>query len=120
MVRAASATTTTKATRDGGSIAISVQSVDGAVRLEIRDSGVGIDPELQRQLFFGFVHAGSTDEYSSGRPYDFGAGGKGLDLQRIKVFSERHGFTLSFTSQVGVGSVFTLEFPPALLGPRDQ
>ena len=108
-----------EATPDGGSIGVSVQDVDGNVRLEIRDSGVGIDPELQRQLFYGFVHAGSTDNYSSGRPYDFGAGGKGLDLQRIKLFSERHGFLLYFTSEVGVGSVFTLEFPPALLRPRD-
>ena len=44
----------------------------------------------------------------------------GLDLQRIKLFSERHGFTLVFSSQVGVGSVFTLDFPPPLLSPRDQ
>jgi hypothetical protein len=71
-------------------------------------------------LFFGFVHAGSTDSYSSGRPYDFGAGGKGLDLQRIKLFSERHGFELQVTSQVGVGSAFVLELPPALLRPRDD
>src|SRR5262249_44179733 len=69
-----------EATQDGGSIGIRVQEADGNVRLEIRDAGVGIDPELQRQLFFGFVHAGSTDSYSSGRPYDFGAGGQGLDL----------------------------------------
>jgi signal transduction histidine kinase len=109
-----------EATPDGGSIGVSVRDVDGSVRLTIQDSGVGIDPELQGQLFYGFVHAGSTDAYSSGQPYDFGAGGKGLDLQRIKLFSERHGFTLSFTSQVNVGSVFTLEFPPTLLRPRDQ
>jgi len=108
-----------EATRDGGSIGVGVRADDGGVRLEIRDAGVGIDPELQRQLFYGFVHAGSTDEYSSGRPYDFGAGGKGLDLQRIKVFSERHGFLLDFVSEVGVGSVFSLGFPPALLTPRD-
>jgi signal transduction histidine kinase len=90
------------------------------LRLEIRDSGVGIDPELQEQLFYGFVHAGTTDSYSSGRPYDFGAGGKGLDLQRIKLFSERHGFHLSFTSEVGVGSAFSLEFPPGLLRSRGR
>ena len=107
-----------EATQDGGSIGVSVHEADGNVRLEIRDSGFGIDPELQSQLFYGFVHAGSTDNYSSGRPYDFGAGGKGLDLQRIKLFSERHGFELSFTSEAGVGSLFVLEFPPVLLRPR--
>jgi signal transduction histidine kinase len=108
-----------EATPDGGSVRVTVQEANGSVRLEIRDTGVGIDPELQRQLFFGFVHAGSTDSYSSGRPYDFGAGGKGLDLQRVKLFSERHGFELQVTSQVGVGSAFVLELPPALLRPRD-
>ena len=108
-----------EATPDGGSIDVIVQDVGDNVRLDIRDTGVGIDPELQRQLFFGFVHAGTTDSYSSGRPYDYGAGGKGLDLLRIKLLSERHGFQLSFTSEVGTGSVFTLEFPPALLRPRD-
>jgi signal transduction histidine kinase len=109
-----------EATPDGGSVRVRVRDAGGSVRLEVEDTGVGIDPELQRQLFFGFVHAGSTDNYSSGRPYDFGAGGKGLDLQRIKLFSERHGFALQFTSQVGVGSTFALEFPPALLAPRDS
>jgi signal transduction histidine kinase len=107
-----------EATPDGGSVGVTVCDADGQVRLDVRDTGVGIDPELQGQLFYGFVHAGATDSYSSGRPYDFGAGGKGLDLQRIKLFSERHGFRLSFTSQVGVGSVFTLAFPPVLLRPR--
>jgi signal transduction histidine kinase len=108
-----------EATPDGGSVRVCVQEASGRVRLEVRDTGVGIDPELQRQLFYGFVHAGSTDSYSSGRPYDFGAGGKGLDLQRIKLFSERHGFELHVTSQVGVGSELVLDFPPPLLRPRD-
>jgi signal transduction histidine kinase len=109
-----------EATPDGGSIRVSWREASGHFRLEIQDFGVGIDAELQRQLFYGFVHAGETDNYSSGRPYDFGAGGKGLDLQRIKLFSERYGFKLSFSSAVGAGSVFTLEFPPGLLRPRDR
>ncbi|HEX7232405.1 MAG TPA: GAF domain-containing protein [Candidatus Binatia bacterium] len=107
-----------EATPDGGTISFNLREVSGNVRLDICDSGVGIDTELQQHLFHGFVHAGATDRYSSGRPYDFGAGGKGLDLQRIKVFSERHGFKLSFVSKVGAGSAFSLEFPPALLRPR--
>jgi len=109
-----------EATPDGGLISVGLREANGNVRLDIRDSGVGIDTELQKQLFHGFIHAGATDRYSSGRPYDFGAGGKGLDLQRIKLFSERYGFQLSFTSKVGAGSVFSLEFPPVLLRPRDR
>lgn len=108
-----------EATPDGGQVRLELRDAEGGLRLEIADSGVGIDAELQEQLFFGFVHAGNTDRYSTGRPFDFGAGGQGLDLQRIKLFAERYGFRLSFTSQVGVGSTFALEFPPALLGPRE-
>jgi signal transduction histidine kinase len=108
-----------EATPDGGTVSVALREVGGNVMLEIRDSGVGIDPDLQQHLFHGFIHAGTSDSYSSRRPYDFGAGGQGLDLQRIKLFSERHGFKLSFTSQVGAGSSFSLEFPPALLRPRD-
>jgi signal transduction histidine kinase len=107
-----------EATPDGGTISLTLRRVSGDVRLDIRDTGVGIDRELQEHLFHGFVHAGTTDRYSSGRPYDFGAGGKGLDLPRLKLFSERYGFRLSFASKVGAGSVFSLEFPPALLRPR--
>ncbi|MCC6383222.1 MAG: HAMP domain-containing histidine kinase, partial [Dehalococcoidia bacterium] len=109
-----------EATPDGGAVDVVVRTADdGSVSLEVRDTGVGMDAALREQLFLGFVHAGATNDYSSGRPYDFGAGGKGLDLQRIKLFSERYGFGLSFTSEVGEGSVFTLAFPPALLAPRD-
>jgi signal transduction histidine kinase len=108
-----------EATLDGGTISLALREANGNVKLDIRDTGVGIDTELQEHLFHGFVHAGATDRYSSGRPYDFGAGGKGLDLQRLKLFSERYGFKLSFASKVGAGSVFSLEFPPALLRPRD-
>jgi signal transduction histidine kinase len=109
-----------EATPDGGTISVTLREVGGNVRLDIRDTGVGIDTELQKNLFHGFIHAGTTDRYSSGRPYDFGAGGNGLDLQRLKLFSERYGFKLSFASKVGAGSVFSLEFPPALLRPRDR
>ena len=109
-----------EATPDGGTISLTLHEVSGSVKLDIRDTGVGIDTELQKHLFHGFIHAGTTDRYSSGRPYDFGAGGKGLDLQRLKLFSERYGFKLSFASKVGAGSVFSLEFPAALLRPRDR
>jgi signal transduction histidine kinase len=108
-----------EATADGGTITVALRQVSGNVQLDISDTGVGIETELQKQLFHGFIHAGSTEGYSSRQPYDFGAGGKGLDLQRIKLFSERYGFELSFVSKVGSGSAFSLKFPPALLRPRD-
>ena len=37
-------------------------------------------------------------DYSSKRPFDFNAGGKGADLLRMKIFSERYGFKIEMTS----------------------
>jgi len=36
--------------------------------------------------------------YSSKRPYDFNAGGKGADLLRMKIFSERYSFKIDMVS----------------------
>ena len=69
------------------------------------------------QLFHGFFHTGDTGDYSSGKPFDFKAGGKGLDLLRSKLFSERYGFDIQVESEYGAGSVFSLKFPPSMLSP---
>ena len=87
-------------TPDGGTIDVST-TVDGpCVRLTVADHGVGMSPETQAHVFHGFIHAGDTADYSSGQAYDFGAGGGGADLLRIKLFSERYGFNLLFTSRL--------------------
>jgi hypothetical protein len=36
--------------------------------------------------------------YSSKKAFDFNAGGRGADLLRMKIFSERFNFTISMTS----------------------
>jgi hypothetical protein len=37
-------------------------------------------------------------DYSSKKPFDFNAGGKGSDLLRIKIFAERYGFEIEMSS----------------------
>ena len=39
-----------------------------------------------------------TEWYASKNHYDFNAGGVGLDLLRIKMFSERYDFSVTFES----------------------
>ena len=85
-------------TPDEGRIEISVAECGNDVRLEVRDYGIGITAENQKNIFGGFFHAQDTSVYSSKQPYDFLAGGAGLDLLRIKVFSEIFGFSVNFTS----------------------
>lgn len=98
-------------TEDGGCVWVELEDVSSTICLRVRDFGVGISPEFKKQLFHGFVHAGDTDRYSSRNPYDFMAGGKGLDLLRTKLFAERYRFDLQVDSELGKGSCFSLEFP---------
>ncbi|HXV83211.1 MAG TPA: ATP-binding protein [Candidatus Binatia bacterium] len=103
-------------TPDGGLIRVELDRRSDALCLRVRDYGIGIKEEEKKQLFHGFVHTGDTQDYSSGRPFDFRAGGKGLDLLRSKLFSEQFGFDIQVESEYGAGSIFTLEFPPDMLG----
>ena len=85
-------------TPDGGRVEVSVQNRGQGVELAVKDNGVGIVEEDRRRIFEGFFTTQDTLDYSSKRPFDFNAGGKGADLLRMKVFSERYGFQLSMSS----------------------
>jgi signal transduction histidine kinase len=104
-----------EATADGGWVQVATAERAGAVVLEVADGGVGLDETARKQLFHGFVHAGETRDYTSGRAYDFGAGGRGLDLLRTRHFADRQGFSIEVESEPGEGSRFRLVFPAALL-----
>ncbi len=69
----------------------------GQVRLTVADTGRGIPPEQQREIFAPFF---TTRER-----------GTGLGLAFVAEIAREHGGTISVDSTVGVGSVFTLELP---------
>jgi signal transduction histidine kinase len=86
-------------TPDNGGIQVSVtESTDGP-ELVVADTGVGITPENQALIFENYFTTYETLQYSSGRPYDFNAGGKGFDLLRMKIFSERYHFSIRIDSE---------------------
>ncbi len=85
-------------TPDGGRVEVSVARRGSGSELVVRDYGVGITEENQRRIFEGFFSTQETMDYSSKRPYDFNAGGKGADLLRMKIFSERYGFRIEMRS----------------------
>jgi PAS domain S-box-containing protein len=85
-------------TPDEGKIEITVTEKDGGTELVVRDYGVGIIEEDQRRIFEGFFATQDTMAYSSKRAFDFNAGGKGADLLRMKIFSERYGFEIRMES----------------------
>ena len=88
-----------ESTPDEGSIRIILVQKDERLLLKVQDSGIGITEDNQIQIFDGLFHTLDTELYKSKKPYDFGAGGKGLDLFLMKVYGQRFGFGLSIESQ---------------------
>jgi PAS domain S-box-containing protein len=87
-----------EATPDEGRITVVVEAKGEGVELHVEDKGVGITEENQNRIFEGFFSTQETMTYTSKNPYDFGAGGKGADLLRMKIFSERYQFKMEMTS----------------------
>lgn len=87
-------------TPDEGRVEVRVRALEGGrVELDVRDFGVGIPEEYQRRIFEGFFATQETLDYSSKRAFEFNAGGKGADLLRMKIFSERYGFRIGMESR---------------------
>ncbi|MCK4784093.1 MAG: hybrid sensor histidine kinase/response regulator, partial [Desulfobacteraceae bacterium] len=85
-------------TPDEGKIEVMAKAVNGEIRINFHDYGIGITPQNQKMIFGGFFHTQETEFYSSKTAYEFNAGGSGSDLLRIKTFSERLGFSVYFES----------------------
>jgi len=85
-------------TPDEGQIKISAFSTQRYIIIEFQDCGIGITAEHQNNIFSGFFPACSTPLYASKKPYEFNAGGAGLDLLRIKMFADQFDFTVDFES----------------------
>ena len=81
----------------GGSIAIVATCVDRHVRLSIRDTGVGMDPEALQRVF---------EPYFSTK-----TGGTGLGLPIAKRNVELSGGTIFVDSRKDVGTTVTIELP---------
>jgi PAS domain S-box-containing protein len=85
-------------TPDEGRIELILRQVGDGSEFLVRDYGVGITEGAQRRIFEGFFATQDTLHYSSKQPFDFNAGGKGADLLRMRIFSERYGFQIGMES----------------------
>jgi signal transduction histidine kinase len=95
-----------KFTPAGGTIRIALVEDGTRVAVAVRDSGVGFDAQLAREMFEPFA------QRDQGR--DRAAGGLGLGLAIARRLAELHGGSLSATSDgPGQGAVFTLTMPAA-------
>jgi len=86
-------------TPDQGRIEVRGSKKGGRVELIVHDFGIGIAEEHWQKIFQGYLPTQDLMEYSTKRPFDFYAGGKGADLLRIKMFSEKFNFKISMESE---------------------
>jgi PAS domain S-box-containing protein len=86
-------------TPDHGRIDISAHSKDKGILFCVHDFGVGIETDDQKRIFEGFFSTQKTADYSTKTPFDFNAGGKGVDLLRMKLFADRLGFSIHMESR---------------------
>jgi len=85
-------------TPDGGKIEVTVRNGKKGPVFEVKDFGIGITEDNQHLIFESNFSTYETMHYSSRKKYDFNAGGKGFDLLRMKIFSERYNFNIRMES----------------------
>lgn len=85
----------------GGSIHITLASSLSAITVVFKDSGIGIAEDSVGQLFDRFYRVDAA------RKKD----GTGLGLSIVQQIVELHHGTINVQSEIGKGSVFTLNFP---------
>jgi len=100
-----------KFTPDGGAVMVRSSADDGLLRIEVSDTGIGIEPDMLPRIFDAFEQA----ERRITRRF----GGLGLGLAVSKAIVEMHGGTLTAESAGhGKGATFRVELPVGEL-PRE-
>ena len=92
-----------KFTPAGGDVRVSVTPVNGVVRLEVADTGIGIEPQEQQRLFERFFRASTASEHQ--------IPGTGLGLYITRAIVEAHGGSIAVRSDLGEGTSFSVELP---------
>jgi PAS domain S-box-containing protein len=95
-----------KYTDEGGHIWLDLQQEGNEAVLQVRDSGVGISPELLPHIFDLFTQA----ERSLARSQ----GGLGIGLCLVQRLVEMHGGKVAASSALGQGSEFVVRLPVVL------
>jgi two-component system CheB/CheR fusion protein len=93
-----------KFTPEGGRVTVRVEATDGRARIQVSDTGIGIEPGILHQIFDPFAQAGTA------RREMYGGLGLGLAIVRHLVYG--HGGTVEAESPgTGKGSTFTVTLP---------
>src|SRR6185312_7578102 len=90
-----------------GVIRLTARPEQDWIVFEVKDSGIGMDPERVAKIFDAFTQA----DASTTRKY----GGTGLGLTITRKFCEMLGGTIHVESQLDVGSTFTVRLPAGMV-----
>jgi signal transduction histidine kinase len=92
-----------KFTPRGGSVRVTVAPTADGARIDVTDTGVGIDPAELPHIFDRF--------YRGSRANEARGSGSGLGLAIVRSIVDIHGGTVEVESGPGVGSRFTVHLP---------
>lgn len=87
-----------KYTPEKGTVEVSLERVNDIVKVGIKDNGIGIPQEQQKNLFTRFFRATNAVKMQTD--------GSGLGLFIIKGIVEKHGGSIWFESEEGKGTTF--------------
>ena len=94
-----------KYNRDGGTVTVTLDHKDDAVRIQVADTGIGLTPEESAKLFNEFVRIKNEDTFK--------ILGSGLGLSTVRKLAHLYGGEASVKSEKGVGSTFTVTLKDA-------
>ena len=101
-----------KYTEKGGRIELDARRVGGSAVITVKDSGVGIAPEMLGDIFEMFTQVDRSHETSQS--------GLGIGLTVVRRLIDMHGGTVEAKSEgPGKGSEFIVTLPVALSLPKD-
>lgn len=89
-----------------GFVEVAVIETYNKVKVEVRDSGIGMSPEYMKNLFTPF----SQEDAGHKREYE----GNGLGLALVKKYAEVNSANIEVESEKNIGTVFTVAFDKEL------
>ena len=87
----------------GGSVELTLAAADSTIALTVRDTGIGIEPELRDKIFEEFYRTPQAKRVQTD--------GTGLGLAIVKGIVQRYHGTISVESEPGQGTTFRITLP---------
>ncbi len=92
-----------KYSKENANITVHIKKHEGHLQIAVQDRGIGIPERDLEQIFQRFYTVNKAESKRKG--------GSGLGLSIVETIIEKHFGSICVTSEVGVGSTFTITLP---------